>query len=109
MDLSIIERLLLLPILPAEGNLTTLRIARKLRESLSFSEKEHEDYESKQEGNEIKWNVAGQQYVKDVEIGPKALVMVEDALRKLDKDGKVTNIHLILFDKFKVEELEEKA
>lgn len=40
MELTIIERLKLLEVLPKEGDLLTLKILRKLRESLSFSEDE---------------------------------------------------------------------
>lgn len=41
MKLTIPERLVLVTILPAEGDYTTLKLVRKLRESLSFSEEEH--------------------------------------------------------------------
>uniref|UniRef100_A0A6M3KFQ2 Uncharacterized protein n=1 Tax=viral metagenome TaxID=1070528 RepID=A0A6M3KFQ2_9ZZZZ len=40
MKLNIMERVKLLETLPAEGDLLTLKILRKLRESLSFSEAE---------------------------------------------------------------------
>jgi len=41
MKLTIPERLVLVTILPAEGDYTTLKLVRKLRESLSFTEEEH--------------------------------------------------------------------
>jgi len=41
MKLSVFERMILLNTLPAEGDLTTLKIVRGLRESLSFTEEEH--------------------------------------------------------------------
>lgn len=40
MELSIMERIKLLEVLPQQGDLLTLKILRKLRESLSFSEEE---------------------------------------------------------------------
>lgn len=40
MELTILERLKLLEALPPQGDLLTLKIIRKLRESLSFSEEE---------------------------------------------------------------------
>jgi len=40
MKLTILERIKLLEVLPPQGDLTTLKILRKLRESLSFSEEE---------------------------------------------------------------------
>lgn len=41
MKLTIPERLVLVNILPVESDYTTLKLVRKLRESLSFSEEEH--------------------------------------------------------------------
>ena len=41
MKLTVPERLILVNILPAESDYTTLKLVRKLRESLSFSEEEH--------------------------------------------------------------------
>lgn len=41
MKLTVPERLVLVNILPPEGDYTTLKLVRKLRESLSFSEEEH--------------------------------------------------------------------
>ncbi|KKL25025.1 hypothetical protein LCGC14_2409420, partial [marine sediment metagenome] len=43
MKLTIPERLVLVTILPAEGDYTTLKLVRKLRESLSFTEEEHKE------------------------------------------------------------------
>lgn len=40
--LNVLERLLLLGLLPETGSLTTIRIVRELRETLSFKEDEHE-------------------------------------------------------------------
>ena len=41
MKLTIPERLVLITILPPEGDYLTLKLVRKLKESLSFSEEEH--------------------------------------------------------------------
>jgi len=40
MELTILERIKLLEVLPPQGDLLTLKILRKLRETLSFSEEE---------------------------------------------------------------------
>lgn len=42
MKLNVLERLLLLGLLPESGSLTTIRIVREQRETLSFKEHEHE-------------------------------------------------------------------
>ncbi len=56
MKLTVLERLLLLNLLPEAGNLTTIRIVRELRESLSFTEDEHEvlRFETLPGGN-VRW------------------------------------------------------
>lgn len=41
MKLTVPERLILVNVLPAESDYTTLKLVRKLRESLSFTEEEH--------------------------------------------------------------------
>ena len=40
MKLSVFERLILLNVMPKEGDFTTLKIIRNLQEALSFSEEE---------------------------------------------------------------------
>src|SRR5207247_9230228 len=56
MEFSVQERLILLSILPAEGDLTTLRIVRGLREQLSFSEEEHALLKFNQAENRVAWD-----------------------------------------------------
>jgi len=49
MKLNILERTRLLEALPAQENILTLKILRKLRETLSFSEEELKVFESREE------------------------------------------------------------
>lgn len=44
MELSVLERLKLLECLPREGDYTTIKIVRELREALSFKENEHIEF-----------------------------------------------------------------
>lgn len=56
MFLNVLERLLLLQLLPESGNLTTITIVRQLRESLSFNEDEHEILQFRTlENNNMQW------------------------------------------------------
>ena len=100
--LSVKERLVLVAILPPEGDLTTIRIVRELREALSFSEAEHADLQMKQEDNQIRWE-EGAVPNKKLDIGPKAQEVIREALGKLDKDKKLTPDHLELVDLFEYE------
>ena len=102
MKLTVLERLSLLSILPPEGTLATLRIVRKLRESLSFSEAELVAFSVVTDGNQVKWDSTKETPDgTEIEIGEKATDLIVDTLKKLDQAGKVTDQHLALFDKFK--------
>jgi hypothetical protein len=99
MNLSVAERLVLLQVLPQEGDLTTIRIVGKLREELSFTEDEHAALGFEFEGTSVKWEGTADTG-RDFEFGAKARETVVKALEKLDKDGKLTAQHLTLCDKF---------
>ena len=100
--LSVKIRLMLLGILPAESNLTTIRIVRELREGLSFSEGEHKDLQMKQEDNQLRWK-EGAVPDKVLDIGPKAQEVIREAIKKLDDDKKLVPDHLELVDLFEYE------
>ena len=79
---------MLLGILPPEGDLTTIRIVRELREGLSFSEAEHRDLQMVQEDNQLRW-AEGATPAKVLDIGPKAQEVIRGAIKKLDDDKKL--------------------
>lgn len=102
MKLNVLERLLLLQILPGEGNLTTLRIVNDLSRELSFTEEEHEqlDIRVDEMTGRVLWEEDGS--VKDVTFGPKATEIMRKRLEELDKQEKLRVEHLSLCDKFGV-------
>jgi hypothetical protein len=102
MILTIKERFLLLSALPREGDISTIRILRQLRESLSFSEGDHAAFGIKQVGDQIHWDSTVPQDT-DVDIGPKAHVLVQEALKAMNKAKKLTEDFLPLWDKFSPE------
>lgn len=99
-SLSLIERVILLSILPAEGNITTIRVIQKLKENVGFDEEELIKYNIKFNENRITWNSEYTNVSKDVEFGQIGIDMIVKALKTLDESGKVTEQHLSLFDKF---------
>lgn len=101
MKLSIMERIQLLSVLPAEGNAVTLRIVSDLRRDLSFSEKELKDGEIKTdpENNRVMWN-NNADVVKDVKVGDTARGVIVDAMKKLDTEKKLNLALLPLYEKF---------
>ena len=55
MKLTVIERMILQQVLPAEGTFQTLKLLRVLKEELSFTEKENKFLNFQQEGTMINW------------------------------------------------------
>jgi len=99
MELTVAERLVLLSVLPEQGDFTTLKVIRAFRESLSFSEEEHKEYKFVQEGMQVRWNDKADQN-KEIEIGEKANDIVVLALSKLNEEKKLKMEHFVLYEKF---------
>ena len=104
MDLTIMERLTLLSVLPEQGNLATLRIVRKLREDLSFTEKELIEYDVQFSDNgRVEWSEEYAMVEKAIPMGAAAQRAAVNALTALDEEGEITIQHLSLCDKFEIE------
>jgi hypothetical protein len=99
MKLNVLERLLLLNILPHEGDFTTLKIVRKLREDLSFSEEEHVALEFKNDNEQVKWN-SDSHVIKEVDLGKKAEDLIKVHLEKLNAEKKLTENYFELYEIF---------
>ena len=99
MKLGVFDRLILLNILPKEGDFMTLKIIRKMRESLSFSEEEHKALQFVQNEGNIQWKQEADK-PRDINFGEKATDLVVEALKKLNDDKKLTEQHLSLYEKF---------
>lgn len=97
MELSVLERILLLNALPQEGDLTTIIIVRELRETLSFSEDEHKvlKFKDSENGN-IQWS---ESVDKKIEIKGKALEIARKALTHLEEQKKLNVGHISLYEK----------
>jgi hypothetical protein len=99
MKLNLGERILLLSILPKEGNFATLKILRDLQNILSPSEEEYKKFEIKQENGRFSWNNEGVKE-KEIKIGEKATDLAIESLKKLDEEKKLTQNHFSLYKKF---------
>lgn len=98
MLLSVLDRLILLNVLPTEGDLTTIKIVGDLRNSLSFSEDEHEVLQFNEEGEQLHWEEGVSD--KDITLGTKAHMLVAGVLEQLSTDKKLTADHLPIYEKF---------
>ncbi len=99
MNLDLSERLMLLNLLPAEGNIVTLRIMQELRAELGFSEEELKLANFVQDGQQTRWDPKVD-LSKDVTIGDAACGLIADVLKKLNDESKLTANHLSLYKQF---------
>lgn len=99
MKLSVLDRLVASNLLPTEGSFTNLKLIRVAKETLSFNEKENKLLQFKQTGDQVVWN---QTVVveKEVEIGEVVSLIIMEALKKLDSEGKLKEEHISLYEKF---------
>lgn len=99
MLLKVSERVLLLAVIPKEGNYTNLKILDELRMNLSYSEEELEkwDIDVNQKDRTVSWNEDGE---ADIPIGERATGIIVDEFRKLDKESKLSDQIVPLYEKF---------
>jgi hypothetical protein len=98
-ELKAKERITLLNVLPVQGDILTLRLITEMRKDLSFSEREHIDLEIKSSGNAITWN-SMKDTPKKILYGPIKLKLIQDELKKLNDEKKLTLDHVPLYDLF---------
>jgi len=99
MKLNVLERLMLLGILPKENNFATLKIVRTLTSNLGFDEKETTEFDIKQEGDKVIWNQKGSEE-REIEIGEKATDIIVESLKKLDEEKKLNEQLFSVYEKF---------
>jgi len=103
MILSTKERLVLSMIMePQAGRFDALKLIRKFRENLSFSESEIKEINLRSEdGVGYKWDKEVQ---KDVEIGDVVSNMIKKQFQKLDREERLFEDHMAIYEKFVVDE-----
>ena len=99
MILTVHDRILLLKVLPKEGNYANMKILSELCLNLSYSEDEQKEWgiDVNMETNEVSWDENGE---KDIPIGETATGIIVDELRKLDSQNKITERVLPIYEKF---------
>ena len=107
MELNVLDRITLLGILPAEGSYLTYKILTNLRTELSFSEAELKDCEIVQRPVEVGGKTEDRIFWsksidKKIEIGEQAKKIIQEAMKKMDDAGKVSEQNISLYEKFMV-------
>ena len=99
-NLKVLNRLILLNILPKQTNFLALKLIKDLEDKISFNENEQKELELKILENGLPaWN-GEKDKGKEFEIGEKTQDIIIDALKKLDKDNKLTKDHFSTYEMF---------
>jgi len=111
MELSVMERLVLISVLPAKGNFKNLAEIRALREVLRMTEAEKVELDLHETEGLVKWNPEKAK-AKDVAITATGLEVLKKALEDASNQGEATDAHLDVWTRFqnvKAEAVEKKA
>lgn len=110
MQLGVFDRLILLNVLPTEGDILSIRTVHQLRQALAFTDAELQvldlhfgrnrpDDHPPEDAEKIFWNHAAD-VAADVEIGPRAHTLIAEALKRLSDQRKLGEQHLSLYERF---------
>jgi len=98
--LTVAERLTLLGTIPQEGNYLDMKILRKFRESLSFTEAEQKLLEMRApEDGRVYWEQEKDPN-KAVYFGRRMEAIIVESLQKLNQENKLTEAHMSLYEMF---------
>jgi hypothetical protein len=100
MRLTILDRVLLLQILPKEGNIGTMRIVHNLRMELAPSEEEVKKCNIREdpEKDQLLWD--NNDYTAEISIGEKANDVIVNALKRLNSELRLTEQLIPFFEIF---------
>jgi hypothetical protein len=106
MELNVKERIVLLGLLPKEGDFKTLKQLREFRESIAFSDQEREllKFVTPPNGG-VNWTEPGDAddkefYTKDVKIRDSIMELIVDALVNTDKAKRLNDDTFDLYERF---------
>ena len=99
MNLSVLDRLMILKALPGEGDYASLKILTNLRMSLSFTEDEVKEFglETTKDGAGTSWEKNDE---VEIPIGEKATDIIVDAFKRLDKQKQLLPEMMGVYEKF---------
>lgn len=99
MLLGVRERLVLLNILPKEGNAITLRILKEFQMELSFTEDEKAAISLKDGDGRLTWDEKSATE-KEIEVGTTMNEIIVGTLSRMDASKSLTMDHLPLYERF---------
>ena len=99
MELTVLERLVALGLLPPEGNVATLRLIRNLVEKVGLTAEEYEFYKVEEKDGNLLWDLQAEPQSNEFELKLVELNILREALEKLNSEEKLTSNHLSLYEK----------
>lgn len=100
MKLTLLERNVLLTLLPREGDFMTLKAIRKAREWLAASEDEQKAVNMRRvDENRIEWD-ASKDEPKEIDLPGAVIGIITGQLKELDKQKQLTEQHFTVYEKF---------
>ena len=100
MKLFLVERMLLLELLPTEGDYASLKELRKTREMLGPTADEVKKFNVKQEEGRVSWDPEGNTAERDIPLSEWATTTFQEELRKKNSAKKLDNRTFSLYEKF---------
>jgi hypothetical protein len=97
MKLSVLDRVVILTILPTTGDFTELRVLQDLRMNLGFTEKEVKKFNVRVEGNQTLWDKNEE---VDIPLGEKATDIVIASFKKMDAERQLSLEMMYTYEKF---------
>lgn len=99
MELTVMERVMLLNTLPNQGNIVTLKLLAELRDALAFDEEDIAAATIVQddETGRISWEA---NISKEFDLGRKTTEIIVKELTRLDAESALTPNHMSLCEKF---------
>jgi hypothetical protein len=97
--LNVGERLIVLNIIPKEGNFVTLRMIRTLINRLAPSAEEITEFEILAENNTVRWNVKGNVPI-EFEFADAEVDLIKKELKRMDSENKLPMEVFPVYEKF---------
>lgn len=98
MKLSVVDRLILLDILPHQGKIITMQNIQALKNNLTFTPLEINEWGIKDTERGVTWNNKIKEI--DIEITPQQEEILKTEIKNLDAEQKITLIMLDTIKKF---------
>lgn len=100
MKLSVKERIVLVGLLPATGDITSMKQVRVLREELAFNDEENKNLKIQHQPNgSVTWSKDGE-IDKEIEIVPVMLEVIKGKLNELNEQKSITDEILDIWELF---------